>query len=49
MQRWNRKKDIVFPKPTVEVQYACGYSLSGSVAWHVEKHKNFSKWLKEKE
>lgn len=43
------KKDIVFPNPTVAAQYVCGYSVSGPVAWHVEKHKNLSEWLKEKE
>lgn len=41
------KKDIVFDNVTAAAQYVCGYSVSGPVAWHVEKHKNLLTWIKE--
>lgn len=40
-------KDIVFDTPTLAAQFVCGYSVSGPVAWHIEKHKNLSEWIKE--
>ncbi|SHN48428.1 protein of unknown function [Butyrivibrio hungatei DSM 14810] len=40
-------KDVEFSNPTAAAQFVCGYSVSGPIAWHVEKHKNLANWLKE--
>lgn len=43
------KVDKAFSNATAAAQFVCGYSVSGPVAWHVEKHKTLSEWLKENE
>lgn len=40
-------EDIPFKNSTAAAQFVCGYSASGLVAWHVEKHKTLSEWIKE--
>lgn len=41
------KRNTTFKNPTAAAQFVCGYSVSGPIAWHVEKHKTLSAWLKE--
>ncbi len=41
------KKNVVFDNPSLAAQFVCGYSVSGPVAWHLEKHKNLLGWMKE--
>ena len=41
------KKDRVFSNATAAAQFVCGYSVSGPIAWHVEKHITLAAWLKE--
>lgn len=40
-------RDVSFKNPTSAAQFVCGYSVSGPVAWHVDKHKTLAVWLKE--
>ena len=41
-------KDLHFNNPTAAAEYVCGYSVSGLLAWHVERHKTLADFLKNK-
>ena len=38
-------QDIIFDNVTQAAQFVCGYSVSGLLSWHVEKHTNLKKYL----